>query len=285
MRNGFQPRLVVAFLALLVLCAVKAGGASADTAPSRVVSINVCSDQLAMLIAHPSQLHSVSHLARDAEMSAMAEKARAYRINHGRAEEIFLMKPDLVIAGTFTSRATVGLLRRLGFRVAEFAPASSFDDIRENLRRMGRLLGRADKAEALIAELDTGLERYPRDLKRAPLAALYYANSYTSGGGTLANEALERAGFRNLAKTLGYTGSVRLPLEVVVNNAPDVIIGGSDAEGPRGHAADNLVHPALRAVAGGRAIVALPDKYWICGTPFTAEAVRILSDAAADAAQ
>ena len=36
--------------------------------PQRVVSMNLCTDQLAMLIARPGQLHSVSHLASDGEM-------------------------------------------------------------------------------------------------------------------------------------------------------------------------------------------------------------------------
>jgi iron complex transport system substrate-binding protein len=79
--------------------------------------MNVCTDQLAMLIAGEGQLHSVSALASDPRTSAMAGEARAFPANHALAEEIFLMQPDLVLAGTFSARATVGLLRRLGFRV------------------------------------------------------------------------------------------------------------------------------------------------------------------------
>jgi iron complex transport system substrate-binding protein len=41
-----------------------AGAAAAD-APARVVSVNLCTDQLAMLIAAPGQLQSVSWLAAD----------------------------------------------------------------------------------------------------------------------------------------------------------------------------------------------------------------------------
>lgn len=268
----------------LAAVAVSAAAAPADEQPPRrVVSINLCTDQLAMLVARPAQLHSVSFLARDAETSMLADQAEAYKTNRGRAEEIFLMKPDLILAGRFTNRATVAMLRRLGFRVEEFAPAASFADIRKNLRRMGMLLGRADEAEALVAALNARLERYARNPAKRPLAAIYFANSYTSGAGTLLNEALELAGLRNLASELGYSGSARLPLEVLVNKAPDVVLGGPPEDRAARHADDNLVHPALRAIAGGRPPVRLADKYWICGTPFTAEAVRVLSDAAADA--
>jgi iron complex transport system substrate-binding protein len=278
---------------LRAICALSFGlmlaGHSAMSAhaerPQRVVSMNLCTDQLAMLIARPGQLHSVSYLASDENASVLADEAEAYILNHGRAEEIFLMRPDLVIAGTYTTRATVEMLRRLGFRVEEFAPASSFADIRKNLRRMGVLLGRRDAAQRLITQLDANLSQHSREPERRPLAAVYYANSYTSGGGTLADEALEKAGLDNLANRLGYSGTARLPLEVLVKETPDIVIGGQRFAAARGRAHDNLLHPALEAVTQGHAPLSVPDKYWICGTPFTAEAVRILANIAAEASE
>ncbi len=278
--TGFSKAVFTYGLALMMAAipVLQAGAA----APKRVVSINVCTDQLAMLMARPGQLHSVSFLARDGETSMMAEEAAGYKINHGRAEEVFVMKPDLVIAGSFTTRATIDMLRRLGFRVEVFTPASSFAGIRDNLRRMGRLLGRIAKAETLIERLDQRLARHVHRAGAKPLAALYHANSYTSGSGTLAHEALEMAGLDNLAENLGYAGSSRLPLEVLVNNHPQVVIGGHHVERRAGRSYDNLVHPAIEALSGGGSLRSVPDKYWICGTPFTAEAVRMLADIAAD---
>jgi iron complex transport system substrate-binding protein len=272
-----------ALASVLAVAAVLAnpGAPHAQTPPSRVVSMNLCTDQLAMLIAAPGQLHSVSHLARREDASVLFSEAAAYAVNHGEAEEIFLMKPDLVLAGTFSARATVSLLRRLGMRVEEFAAETSFADIRANITRMGDLLGQREKADTLVAQLDQRLAAYTAGAEQhRPLAALYYANSYSSGGGTLAGEAVERAGLANLAARLGLNGTVKLPLEVLVMNAPDLVVGGERASGSREpRAYDNLDHPALRK-SGDSARVAVPDKYWICGAPFTAEAVRILAEAA-----
>jgi iron complex transport system substrate-binding protein len=39
--------------------------------PRRVVSMNLCTDQLAMLVAAPGQLLSVSRIARDPRVSAL----------------------------------------------------------------------------------------------------------------------------------------------------------------------------------------------------------------------
>ena len=61
-------RLALLFALILSL----APAAPAGAAPLRVVSINLCTDQLAMLLAAPGQLVSVTHLARDPEASVMA---------------------------------------------------------------------------------------------------------------------------------------------------------------------------------------------------------------------
>jgi len=41
-----------------------------------------------------------------------------------------------------------------------------------------------------------------------------------------------------------------------------------------------LEHPALTAALGTSARALLSDRYWICGAPFTVEAVKNLADAA-----
>lgn len=256
--------------------------AHADEAPRRVVSMNLCTDQLAMLTAAPGQLYSVSDLSRDERSSVMAKDAERFVENHGLAEEIFTMQPDLVLAGTFTSRASVAMLKRLGFRVEQFPPAYSFDEIRDQLRRMGRLLARESRAEDLVAELDQRLAAANRsaDRKRKPLVALHYERSYTSGAGTLASEIVTHAGAENLGERLGLSGTVRMPLETLVLAAPDLVVGTSRSVSGPALAYETFEHPALRAVIHGRKMMFIPDKYWVCGAPFTAEAVRILAEAA-----
>lgn len=275
--NGRGVRLLAAACAAVMLAGSMA--AHADAPPRRVVSMNLCTDQLAMLMADEGQLRSVSHLAIDPESSVLAEQARRFPINHGLAEEIFMMKPDLILSGTFTNRASIAMLKRLGFRLEEFPPSYSFPEIREQMLRMGRLLHREARAQELIGELDRQLAAIPEWVHegRRPLAALHYANSYTSGSGTLASAIVERSGFENLGSRLGLTGMVRLPLEVLVNSAPDLIIGGLRPGTAPALAYQTFEHPALRAVLNGGELTSIPDRYWICGAPFTAQAVRLLS--------
>lgn len=269
---------------VLTVAVLPATSAAAAVSPQRVVSMNVCTDQLAMLVAGERQLYSVSYLASEPSASVLASDAGKYVVNHGLAEEIFLMSPDLVIAGTYTTRTTVNLLRRLGFRVEEFAPASSFDDIREHITRMGELLGRQDKAAELIAGMDAELATLSARPASHKTVALYYANNYTSGSGTLVDETVKAAGLVNIADTMGLQGTAKLPLEMLVLENPDLVVTSEGEYAAPALAEQGYVHPAFEALVAGRKAINVPAKYTICGAPFTLEAARIMQDAASGAA-
>ena len=102
-----------------------------------------------MMLAAPGQLVAVSKLADDPLSSVMVEQARGYAKTMGQAEQVYLMHPDLVLAGTYTSRASVALLRRLGVEVVELAPASRLSDVTDHILTVGAALGREPEARAL----------------------------------------------------------------------------------------------------------------------------------------
>lgn len=257
---------------IILAAAVWLAALPATAAPQRVVSMNLCGDQLAMMLAAPGQLVSVTDLAQDPRMSPMAEQAAALIPNSGRAEEIYLMRPDLVIAGSYSSGPTVAMLRRLGIRVETLPPAEDFDAIRDQITRMGALLGRETAARDLLARFDADLAaaRSPADRGRA---ALYYANGFTSGRNTLAGSILEAAGFANVATDYRIATTTALPMELLVMARPDRLITGAKWPGQsQGEAI--LDHPALAAIAPAARQVT--DRDWVCGTPFVARAIRSL---------
>jgi iron complex transport system substrate-binding protein len=267
-------------MAILMVSVLNASAVFAAEAPRRVVSMNVCTDQLAMLIAGEGQLYSVSYLAGDSNTSVLADQAGRYVVNHGLAEEVFLMQPDLIIAGTFTTRTTVELLRRLGFRVEEFAPANSIAEIREHISRMGALLGREEKASELLGEIDDGLAKLAAQPPSGKTVATYYANSYTSGAGTLVDALIGVSGLENIASRLGLTGTSKLPLELLVLADPDLVVSSESEYPAPALAEEGYAHPAFKALTIGKKAVNIPSKYSICGAPFTLEVARILQDAA-----
>jgi iron complex transport system substrate-binding protein len=266
--------------AYLALAAVLAGTAAlADDPPRRVVSMNLCTDQLSMMLAAEGQLVSVSAIARDPLSSVMHEAARDYPVNHGGAEEIYLLQPDLVLAGVWSDPATVSMLRRLGIEVAQLDIATRLQDIPDRVAEVGALLGREAEAEALIRRFETDLAALagPPD---GPRAAFYYPNGYTLGTGSLSHDVLTHAGFTHIVQELGRDASGRVALELLVVAAPDLVIGSTPYPGAS-RSEEILSHPALRALlSAARGTTSGPE--WVCGTPHVTAA---LADLAAERAE
>lgn len=267
---------VIRTLLLFSLAALLPASALAER-PSRIVSMNLCTDQLLMLLADRERIASVSYLAARPDASAMAEQTEGLHLNHGLAEQILPLEPDLVIAGTFTTRPTVFLLRKLGHRVLEMPVASSLDDIRANIRRLAGAIGESARGESLIAAFDDRLAVLSTSSEeKQPLTALYWANSMTSGKGTLAEAITAAAGLRNLAVELGLAGSWQLPLETLLSAGPDALVMGRMRKQPA-LANETFRHPALQQGFSDRPSLRIENRYWICGTPFVAGAVERLA--------
>ena len=251
--------------ALLFLSA----GVTLAEPPQRVVSMNLCTDQLALLLAAPEQLVSVSQLSHDPHYSSLSELAQKLRPNTGQAEEIAFLRPDVVLAGRYTTRVTVDMLQRLGYRVEVFDPENSLEDIKRNLNRMGQILGREERAEVLIRQMEDELAKHLKALPaQRPATLLYYSSGFTSGSGTLADDILAHAGLRNLAPDLGLSSGGVLPLEAVVLAGPDVVIRGQTyAATSQGQ--EMLAHPILEHLltTPRRSFETSPE--WTCGTNHT----------------
>lgn len=264
---------------LIAFAAALAGTVTLADAPQRVVSVNLCTDQLALMLAAEGQLISVSYLAQDARSSGMAAAARALPANYGLAEEIFLLDPDLVLAGQFTTRETVAMLRRLGTPVVTMAPAYSLEDVRDRIAEMGRHLGREAAAADLVARLDAGLAAVRAEApEHRPRAAVYSARGYMSGPASLSGAILEAAGFANVAAERGLSIGARLPLEELVMLDPDLVVLPTPWPGAS-HAEEMLTHPALRALQERAGTAPLTDRDWACGTPHVLRAVAELAAA------
>ena len=202
-------------------------------------------------------------------------------LNSGLAEEVYLMAPDLVLAGLFTREDSLRMLERLGVPVERFGLVRSLDDLAAALRRMGRLLGREARAEAVIAGFEGAMAEARAEAAALPRleAAYYYQNSYTSGRGTLAAALMAEAGLDNLAARLGLQGAASLPLELLVTERPFLIRSASITISTVGRSGEGLKHPALEAMAERAGEARVRQRWQVCGTPFVVETVRALTAA------
>ncbi|WP_369681693.1 ABC transporter substrate-binding protein [Shimia sp. CNT1-13L.2] len=240
--------------------------------------MNLCTDQLAMMLAKEGQLLSVSYLALDKRSSAMTEEAENYVINHGRAEEIYLLQPDLVIAGAYSTRATVDMLRRLGVPVAVIQPARSLEDVQNRIVEIGTLLGREDSAKKTAQDFLRQLEMLREPDHVGPRAALYSARGWTAGDATLAGQILRAAGLQNIAAEMGFEHGGAMPLEVLAMANPDMVITSAPYSG-HSRSEEILLHPVVDTYRQNGARAGMRDSDWVCGTPHVLRAIeRLVAD-------
>ena len=270
---------LLAIILPLVAPALSADSPLKGTAPNRVVSLNLCTDELLLSVADPRQIVSVTWLSQDPSQSAFAEHAAAYQGNRGLLEEILQLQPDLVLAGPFGSAYVMQFLAQQNIPVARFELALSLTDIMDNVERLGHLLGRNKYAQQLNHNLRDRLSQIQQRSTDAndgqPIAAVYDANGFTAGAQTLADDILSAAGFTNYAVHHGFGLFDRLPLEQLVVYPPDLlIINQHDTQQPS-LAQELTTHPVLRARAG--TTLAVAAKRWACGTPSVIEVVEQLN--------
>ncbi len=267
--------LLAAPVALSILFATVSPQAVA--APQRIVSLNLCTDQLLVGLVPRDRIAAVSFLATDRTLSAEATALKGLKQIKGTAEEVLELKPDLIIAGEYTTSATVDLLRRLGQTVLIVPLATDFEGLRQTIRTIAKAVGEEARGEATIAEFDERIKGARSTVQSRPTAIAYQVGSLVAGPHSLMDATLDAAGYANLANSRKLGPASRLPLEQLVSAPPDLVVLANAPSDFKTVLADNLRHPALADLMKRRPNVHLPMPYWMCATPRIAEAVEILA--------
>lgn len=270
-------------IATTFVAAVAASGAAAAS-PQRIASMNLCTDQMALMLVGPARMASISFLGADPAESALAEDAKGIPINHGLAEEIIAAKPDLVLTGRYTTGFAKTLLRRLGYPVIEVDSPNTIDGIRDVFMTVGEAVGEADRARGLLADMDRRLQAVTAPHSAGPRrsAIIYDANGFTVGHPGLADDVMRLVGLANKATELGIGAYGQIPIESMLAAKPDMIIHLIYRPGVPSIASAAMNHPAVRAALGGRHSIDIPGRLLTCGTPVLAAAAEKLAAAVAE---
>lgn len=266
-------RFRAAFLTLLLAgCAAAGSGVPSESPrPMRVMSINLCTDQLVLALLPPERIASVTWLARDPGQSLLEKRARAVAVNRGLAEEVLDQKPDLVITGTFATPALRGILAGLGYPLLEVDHANSIEDVRRITRQVAAAVGERERGEALIAKMDRDLADLARDPGPAIPVVAWDRTGFSAGEGTLYDEILQVAGARNLVREPMALSYRRPDIEVLLEANPALLVQGSVDPRAASIGDDVTRHRLVRRYWGDRTLF-IPQSYYVCGTPMLAEA-------------
>ncbi len=248
-------------LTLLAIVPVRAD------APRRVVSFNVCADQLVVALADPEQIAGLSPYATDPMLSVVVEEAKRFRRLDWQAESTIPLNPDLVFTGPWDRSATRLMLRRFGIRVVQLDLVTGVESARAEIAHVAGLLGQQERGRRLAAALDAARDRLAK-IPRPPFstAVVIDQGRFTAGSNTIAAGLLAEAGLRPPDGAPGSIGGF-VPLERLLMLKPDLVFLKDPPSMPTDQGALYLTHPALRALYPPERRIALPERLSMCGGP------------------
>ncbi|MEI6418413.1 MAG: hypothetical protein WCO82_05040 [Sphingomonadales bacterium] len=251
-------------LALALLLA-----APAAAAPARVASLNLCTDELALLLAAPGQLMSVSRLGADAHETTLAARARGLALNNGRLGDVLGLRPDLVLT-MGAKPQDVALAKAMGVRLLALPYPASLADVAAQVRAMAGTLGREQAAAPWLAELAALQASAPR-----PRAGLML------GGGGVAPASAGLAGqWLRLAGVMQQGGGT-VALETLVAQPPPLLIMSQYRTDQLSRPQAWARHPALAALPASTRRISTDGRPWLCAGPALLPEIRRLRAAVA----
>lgn len=241
-------RFGAALLACLGLACLGLAGCAAP--PSQdgggIVSMNPCADATLLELVPPSRIAAISHYSQRADSTSIPlDIARRFSGNNGTAEEVIGLKPDLVIASSFTAPSTREAFARAGLKVLYLGIPPSIADSKAQVTELAAAVGAAAKGAALNARIDAAVTAARWNGPKAP-ALLWIGGNLVTGGKTLLDDLMASAGFSNQAAHYGLTHTGHLPMERVIADPPRVMLA------PEGAAHDSDSRAAIlrkRAIA------------------------------------
>jgi iron complex transport system substrate-binding protein len=256
--------------------AAAAGLGAGPAAPGRIVSLNPCLDALLVHLADRRQIAGISRLSRDPEASTIAPVAASLPVTGETAEEVLLLRPDLVLASTHTALATRRALQRMGVEVAAFGAPATVAESLAQVRQVAMRVGRPARGETLAGRIEAALAAATAPGRRRPEMLVLLSGGLAAGPGSLPDDLLRRLGVVNAAARLGLSGWTPAPVEALLTAPPEILVragGGGQAGRP-----DRITrHPALDRL-GERVLTAeIPERLLFCGGPSLIEAAGRLA--------
>lgn len=201
-------------------------------------------------------------------------------------EAMLALHPDIVLMDAVQEKFA-SHLKESGIKVFPIA-MQTVDDARKAVETVGAVLGRQDKAKAILTQLDDTLAaqtqlgtRRAAELGRKPRVLFVVdrrpgglSGMVAAGPGTYIDDLILRAGAENVLADASAR-YVQLPAEEVLRRAPDIIFDAAHDATDRG-LADWTPLAIVPAVAKGR-VYLLADPVYVTPGPHLAEALEGLA--------
>lgn len=220
---GAIAAILLALLARQYLSEPAGGTAYGDRL--RIVSLAPSLTEIVFELGGGEQLVGVTNYCTYPQEARTKEKVGDFI--HPNVEKIASLKPDLVLAESWTSTKIVSRLRGLGLQVAEILSPRSIAEIYQVIGGVGEATGRQEPAQALIGKMRERIRAIEERGKRFPRRPTVYIEidlpSWTVGRSSFISEAVYLCGARNLFEDMERP-ALQVSKEMVIDRNPDIIL-------------------------------------------------------------
>jgi iron complex transport system substrate-binding protein len=233
-------------------------GGAAEAAPKRVASLNLCTDELLLLLGEPGQIASVTHLAHKPAETPLWRQARRHPENDGSLVSVVPARPDLVLTMGGGARDRIRIAERLGIRTLDLPYPTNLADIQRSIASVASALGQPLRGRALLA----GIARLRNSAPAARTDTVWLGGGGRSvAAGSLAAEWMALAGLRQRQ----LTGD-RISLEQLLVRPPSVLLRSDYRSGQYSEGQRWLAHPLAEGTRRSRSIMT-DGRLWTCMGP------------------
>jgi len=208
-------------LLITLLLAATLLPASATAQTQRIVALtpHAC-EMLYAIGAGPQLVGAVSYCDYPADAKKLPRIGSYERIN---VEAALRLQPDIVVV---MSRNVTGvvMLEKMGVSIVVSNP-TSFEDIFDDMLKLGKLTGHTTEAEAVVLQLRARLQRI-RNQPRPETAVFYevwYDPMITAGGPSFISDLIHQAGGKNIFADINVE-TPHVNVESVIRAKPELIV-------------------------------------------------------------
>lgn len=229
---------------------------AANPLPTRIVSLDLCSDWLLAHYAPDNPSVTLSPLVRRFPLPSGSAKRPTH---NGSLEQVLALQPDVVLVGEFNAFMMRQRLESLGVKVVVMPLPQTLGDLAGMAQTMQALTGRSSSDWPQIPQhvpVQFSGQSHGRLLLLGP-------NGYGTGRNTFEDSLITRAGWVNYIE---HNGHVKLDLEAVAAHPPDAIVWSA----PRHAALANqfALHPVLQRAVPPERWIKTDDWRWQCPGPW-----------------
>lgn len=271
--------LLLAFL-FVSLGSQNGHASSADgyNTTQRVISTNVCIDNILINMFDIKHVVAVSNLVDDPRYSQVKFLDQKIERISFDAEQILGLRPSIVLISNFSNQRVVRILQKSGTKIITVPYATQFSQLTENIRIIGTAIKQNKKAKQLIKKINQQIDRTATHTDKFALHVT--SNNYIYGKNSLISDAIRHAGFSafdasGFGESHGFVST-----ESIIASKPDYLITDKI------HTVNNFVsskdryHPALGTAYPTQNRIYVDPKLWSCAHQSTPQIIDIIKQGA-----